>query len=85
MTISEFWIKSECLRVQHLQSLQYAIQRLTDDDDLEFDLKSSNNLRADGSTTVIDTQTVHSIHNAFSSNRLMADEPRTPLDKILEA
>ena len=85
MAICEFWIKSECLGVQHTQSLQSVIQSLSLDDDVNIDLTSSNNLKADGSTNVIDTQTIHSVHNALPSNRLMVDEPSTPLHEILEA
>ena len=84
MKICKCWIKSECLGVQHTQSLQSVVQSLTLDDDVDIDLTSSNNLKADGFTNVIDTQTVHSVHNSLSFNRLIADEPRPPFHEILE-
>ena len=85
MTICKCSIKSECLGVQYTQSFQSFIRSLTVDDSFDINLTSSNNLRADRSSTVIDTQRVHSVHNALSSNRLIADEPRTPLYEIVEA
>ena len=84
-TINKCRIKSKCLGARHSHCLNSIIQSATTDDDAEIDLTSSNNSQVRESLQIIGTETVRSAHNALSSNRFMANEPRTPLHEILDA
>ena len=84
-TVIKCWIKSKCLGACRTQYFNSIIQSATTDDDVDIDLTSSNNSQVRESLQIIGTDTVRSVHNALSSNRLMADEPRTPLHEILDA